>query len=536
MKITCLGGAKTVTGSSFLLETKEDKILIDCGLFQGRKELRKRNMQPFPFNPAEISHILLTHVHIDHSGLIPRVVREGFKGKILATSATLDLARIMLPDSGHIQEMEAEWSNRKARRAGQPETPPLYTVEEAYQTLDYFQELDYDTLLPLTPQLGVRLSDAGHILGSAIIEVFIAEEREQVKVVFSGDLGKSNQPIIRDPAVVEEADYVFMESTYGARRHEGEAEKIQVLAELINTTIEAGGNVIVPAFAVGRTQEILYYISQLMQKGEIPTLPIYIDSPLAISATEIFSRYPAYYDLKMRQLLYKGEDPFNFPQVTFTKTADESRALNRIEGGAIILSASGMADAGRIKHHLKHNLWRPESTVLLVGYQAEGTLGRRLANGADKVRLFGEEIVVRARVENLHGFSAHADQEELLHWVGKFIKPPRQIFLVHGEEEAMGELASLIQSSLNIPVHIPDYREEIQLLPLKKAVATSRDVALHLKSQEILKGWQETAATVTSSLERIMLADEVEPEELEKAEKLLRELNRLLEGKLINIE
>ncbi len=534
MKVTCLGGAKTVTGSSFLLEANEDRVLVDCGMFQGRKELRQRNLEPFPFNPGDINYVLLTHAHIDHSGLIPLLVREGFRGKILTTPATLDLARIMLPDSGYIQEMEAEWSNRKARRAGLPESPPLYTVEEARRALEQFQEAEYDEMYTLTPHLAVRFSDAGHILGSAIIEVFVTEGEENIKLVFSGDLGKSNQPIIRDPALVEEADYLFMEATYGARLHDDDDTKLEELAALINSTHKRGGNVVIPSFAVGRTQEILYYLNKLVQEDRIPAMPIYIDSPLAISATEIFGRHPKNYDLRMRQRLFNGEDPFNFPQVTFTPTTEESRALNELKGGAIIISASGMADAGRIKHHLKHNLWRPESTILLVGYQAEGTLGRRLANGEKKVRIFGEEISVQARVVDLHGFSAHADQGELLRWLRKFKKLPQQVFLVHGEEESMEVLAALIEDTFNIPVYIPEYREELELTAVGKVVRDAREVALRLKSREILTGWQEAAAAVTESLERL-LCEGCREAELGEAEKMLQELSSWLQERLKDI-
>ena len=535
MKVTCLGGAKTVTGSSFLLQAGGDKVLVDCGMFQGRKELRQRNQEPFSFDPAKISHVFLTHAHIDHSGLIPLLTKEGFRGKILTTPATVDLAGIMLPDSGHIQEMEAEWNSRKARRAGLPQVPPLYTVEEARRSLEYFQEAEYDEMYSLSPHLAVRFSDAGHILGSAIIEVFVTEGKENIKLVFSGDLGKSNQPIIRDPALVEEADYLFMESTYGARLHDDDDTKLEELASLIADTFQRGGNVIIPSFAVGRTQEILYYLNKLAQDEKIPSMPIYIDSPLAISATEIFSRHPQCYDLRMRRRLLKGEDPFNFPQVTFTPTTEESKALNELKGGAIIISASGMADAGRIKHHLKHNLWRPESTILLVGYQAEGTLGRRLVNGEKKVRIFGEEISVQARVEDLHGFSAHADQRELLRWLRKFKKYPRQVFLVHGEEESMETLAALIEDNFGLPTYIPDYREDLELTAAGKLVRDARDIALRLKSREILSGWKEAAAAVTDSLEKI-LCEGCQEAELKEAEKMLLELSSWLKEKLKDIQ
>jgi metallo-beta-lactamase family protein len=463
MKITFCGGARTVTGSSFLLETAGKKILLDCGMFQGDKRLRERNLGNYPYNPAEIDWIVLTHAHIDHCGLLPRLIKDGFSGRVLATKATVDLAGIMLPDSAYVQVMEAEWLNRKNERAGRPPVEPLYTVEEAYASLDCFQGADYHVTVPLTPEIAVKLYDAGHILGSAIVEIQFTGNGTREKLVFSGDLGKSHQPIIRNPDVLEAADYLVLEGTYGAREHEQESEKLETLSRVITETFRAGGNVIVPSFAVGRTQELLYSLNQLMTEQRIPRLPIYIDSPLAISATEVFARHPECFDVQMRLLLRNGKNPFNFPEVTFTRKTEESQALNRLPGGALIISASGMCEAGRIKHHLKHNLWRRESTVLFVGYQAEGTLGRRIKDGAQKVRIFGEEIAVRARIAAIEGFSAHADRSELLSWAGKFLQKPKQIILVHGEDEALTSLSSDIERELKIPAYIPKYLESLEL-------------------------------------------------------------------------
>ena len=426
MKLTFCGGACTVTGTSILLEAAGKKILIDCGLFQGGKRLRERNYRPYLYDPKEIDFVILSHAHIDHSGLIPRLVKDGFRGRILATHATADLASILLPDSGYIQMMETEWTNRKNMRAGRPLVEPLYTFEDAENALKYFEGLDYFYTYAISPHINLTFYDAGHILGSAITELTIYENERTQKLVFSGDLGKSNQPIIRDPDIIEEADYLIIEGTYGARDHEEEEQRQEILKRVIQETVARQGNIVVPSFAVGRTQDMLYCLSRLMAKGETPNLPIYVDSPLAISATEIFARHPECFDLQMRKLLHDGQDPFNFPEVIFTRTVEESKRINELKGGAMIISASGMAEAGRIKHHLKHNLWRQESTILFVGYQAEGTLGRRIRDGAKRVKIFGEDIQVNAQIVTIDGFSAHADRTELLRWLGKFRSKPKK--------------------------------------------------------------------------------------------------------------
>jgi len=501
LKIKFCGGARSVTGSCFLLKTGNENYLIDCGMFQGGREIRARNIKHFPFHPPDIDYLLLTHAHIDHSGLIPRLVKEGFRGKILATEATFDLVKIMLPDSAHIQEMEAEWVNRKNRRAGRPQRDPLYTMEDANEALKFFEPVEYNELYVLSPRVAVRFFDAGHILGSAIIKLWVTENEVQKHLVFSGDLGKYNQPIICDPSVIEEADYLFMESTYGSRLHEHEEEKLLLLEKAINETKNRGGNVIIPSFAVGRTQEMLYSLNRLIEQDRVPSMPIYIDSPMAISATEVFSRHPECFDLRMRQLLFQGEDPFHFPEVTFTPKMEQSRQLNEIREGAIIISASGMCDAGRIKHHLKHNLWRPESTVVLVGYQAEGTLGRQLLNGVSKVKIFGEEIVIRAQIVNIDGFSAHADRNELLHWVSDFIHLPQKIFLVHGEEEAQTQLASHLKNMTGVEVDIPDYMDEIEINFTDAAVKKEavRKEALGLEYER----WERVVADLQSCFEKL---------------------------------
>ncbi len=507
MKLTFCGGARTVTGSSFLLDAAGMKILIDCGMFQGGKRLRERNYSNYPYDPAEIDYIILSHAHIDHSGLIPRVVRDGFRGRILATKATVSLAGIMLPDSGHIQTMEAEWINRKNARAGRPLVEPLYTVEDAYDSLEYFQGIDYYETQTITPEITLKFYDAGHILGSAIIELTITENGSREKLVFTGDLGKSNQPIIRDPDILEDADYLILEGTYGTRDHELEEQKLDVLQTIIHKTVAQQGNIVVPSFAVGRTQELLYYLSKMMRQHKIPNIPTYIDSPLAISATEIFSRHPECYDVEMRQMLYSGKDPFGFPEVVYTRTADESREINKLPGGALIISASGMAEAGRIKHHLKHNIWRPESTILFVGYQARGTLGRVIRDGAKKVKLFREEIVVKSSIESIDGFSAHADRSELIGWVSKLRKKPKQVILVHGEEEVLTSFSSLIEEELGLPTYIPDYLETVELNPEAIKVSAASQAMAQAKACELLQEWQDFCSKFNHRLESALNDD-----------------------------
>ncbi len=461
MKITFLGAAKTVTGSCYLVETIGCKFLVDCGLFQGHSKEDALNEEAFPFNPADISFILLTHAHIDHSGRIPKIFVEGFKGLVYSTKATADLCSIMLPDCGHIQEFETEWQNRKRARAGKPPKKALYTFEDARNSISLFQSVNYNEVFVINDNIRVRFKDAGHILGSAIIEVWITENGEQTKIVFSGDLGNKDIPILRDPSVIESADYLIIESTYGNRLHEDNNNKIEMFLDIVNETIEKNGNVIIPSFAVGRTQEIIYELHKHREKynekmKKLMDIPVFIDSPLAISATEIFRKNLDCYDEEARKYIESGDNPLDFPGLQFTKSPDESKALNERADSAIIISASGMCEAGRIKHHLKHNLWRKECTILFVGYQAIGTLGRNLVDGKRKVKLFGEEITVNARIETIDGFSGHADKDGLISWISKMNRKPKKIFIVHGEEEGMNEFSGLIQRTFNIDTIIPD--------------------------------------------------------------------------------
>lgn len=463
MKITFCGAAGTVTGSCYLVETGRYRFIVDCGMFQGSKEIRNLNERDFLFNPADLDFMLLTHAHIDHSGLIPKLVKSGFSNKIFATKPTVELCRIMLPDAGHIQEMEVEWRNRKRARKGQPPVEPLYTSIDAVNCLSRFQAVNYQEEIKPVPGITVRFLDAGHILGSALIEVYIVEDGSTIKVVFSGDLGQKNQPIIQDPSYVSQADYVVIESTYGNRLHEDSTERVRQLKQLIIESVASGGNLVIPAFAVGRTQDLLYHIRTLLLNGEIPRLPVYIDSPMAVSVTEIYRDNPGYYDEPTLKMLADNQSPFEFNNLYFTRTVADSRRINEIAKGAIIISASGMCDAGRILHHLRHNLWRPESHILFVGYQAEGTLGRRLLEGAKIVKIMGEEIGVRAKIHSIGGFSAHADQAGLIDWLKGFTQLPRGIFITHGENSAQKEMAALIRQKFGVEPSIPVWGEEYVL-------------------------------------------------------------------------
>jgi len=523
--LTFRGGAGTVTGSCFLLETDHLRILVDCGMFQGKRELRELNYRT-PLVPLNtIDYILLTHAHIDHSGLIPRFYNQGFRGQILATRATVNLCKVMLPDSGHIQELEAEWRNRKAKRRGEKPCPPLYTAVDAINCLHCFQPVNYVEEIQLDEQVRVRFLDAGHILGSAIIEIWIKEENKEFKIVFSGDLGNTGAAIIRDPTQVTDADYLVIESTYGNRLHEPMTDEKSKLKEIILKTISNNGNVIIPSFAVGRTQQILYELNSMVESGALPQIPVFIDSPLAVSATEIFREAKECFDEETLELLRQEDDPFYFPGLTLVRSADESRALNNFKGGAIIISASGMCDAGRIKHHLKHNLWRPESSVVFIGFQAEGTLGRRLLDGAKKVKILGELINVAANIYSLQGFSAHADQTGLLNWVKGITGKPQRVFIVHGESSESKALAELITKETGIPTTIPQFGEAYTLRAAQpEYVGIAEPLVVPLDRRQQLLQTISRLEQKLAELKAGLLAEEYEDEELKTLDEALQEL------------
>ena len=469
MKITFLGATKTVTGSNFLVEACGKKFLVDCGMWQGKAEIETQNAEDFEYDPKEIDFMLLTHAHIDHSGRIPKLYNEGFRNKIYAHKATCDLCALMLPDSGHIQEMENEWKNKKRKRKGEKELAPLYTAEEAARSLEIFEPVQYDQIIEITENIHVRFNDAGHMLGSSIIELWTNEDGKETKTVFTGDLGNNDIPLLDSPTMIENTDYLIMESTYGSRIHLRNDEKAELFLDIVSETLDNGGTVVIPSFAVGRTQEILYEINKLKEikdddefRRKYKTLmksSVYVDSPLAISATEVFKENTNLFEEEIQEEIMRGDNPLEFPGLKFTPSADESKALNEDNTPSIIISASGMCEVGRIKHHLKHNLWNPKSTILFVGYQAPGTLGYSIVNGAKTVKIFGEEIAVNARVEYIEGYSGHADQTGLMNFIYSFIKKPKHIFLVHGETESQDTLSDKIQQEVGIPVTIPEFGE-----------------------------------------------------------------------------
>lgn len=548
MKITFLGAAKTVTGSNFLVEAAGKKFLVDCGMYQGKATEEKENEAPFLFDISSIDFMLLTHAHIDHSGRIPKLYNEGYRNSIYATKATCDLCTIMLPDSGHIQEMEIEWKNRKRKREGKKELPPLYTAEEATKSLELFKPVKYDEIIEIDENIKVRFNDAGHMLGSSIIEVWVTENGKMEKAVFTGDIGNNDIPLLSSPTMIESADYLIMESTYGSRLHMRNDDKAEMFLNVVSETLDKGGTVVIPSFAVGRTQEIVYELNKLKENRDdeefikkyktLMNIPVFVDSPLAISATEVFRDNMDLFDDDVKEAMEKGDNPLEFPGLQFTRTADESKALNEMNNSSIIISASGMCEVGRIKHHLKHNLWNPNSTILFVGYQAPGTLGNKLVNGEKKVKIFGEEIAVNARIEYIEGYSGHADQEWLLNFIYSFIKKPKHIFLVHGEEESQEVLKEKILGTTGIPVTIPDFGETYELSDEIKVTnrleLTTRYKPLRLEVLDRMQKLKDEVSDMTQILKEEIITENAKDAEVasinEKIKELEAQIVRILEG------
>ena len=547
MKITFLGATKIVTGSNFLVEAAGKKFLVDCGLYQGKAELEEQNYREFDYNPAEIDFMLLTHAHIDHSGRIPKLYNDGFKGPIYAHKATCDLCQIMLPDSGHIQEMEAEWKNKKRIRKGQPTRGPLYTAEDALKCMEIFVPVKYDEIIQVSENIYVRFNDAGHMLGSSTIEIWAKEDGKETKVVFSGDLGNNDIPLLSEPTMIDNCDYLVMESTYGSRLHIRNDQKAELFLKIVSETIDNGGTVVIPSFAVGRTQEILYEINKIKENRndeeflrEYRTLmkvPVYVDSPLAISATQVFKENMDLFEDEVKEEMERGNNPLEFPGLKFTQTADESKALNESDEPSIIISASGMCDVGRIKHHLKHNIWNPKSTILFVGYQAPGTLGYEIVNGAKKVTIFGEEFAVNARIEYIEGYSGHADQEWLMNFVYSFYNKPKHIFLVHGEEESQEVLRNKILENTGIGVTIPEYGETYQLddeLRIVNRIKIKKTLTLKNEVLERLEKLKDELADMEVMVKEDMTDDELRDEDIfrinEKIKDLEQQILNVVEG------
>ena len=541
MKVTFCGATKTVTGSNFLVEGAGKKFLVDCGLYQGGAKDEIKNEEPFPYDINEIDFMLLTHAHIDHSGRIPKLYKEGYRNPIYATNATCDLCAIMLPDSGHIQETETEWKNRKRIRRGEEELVPIYDAETAAKSLELFKGEPYNQIIELDDDIHVRFNDAGHMLGSSIIEIWIRENGENKKIVFSGDLGNNDIPLLAEPTIIQDADFLVMESTYGNRLHIKNENKAKTFINRVTDTIKNGGTVVIPSFAVGRTQEILYELNKIKDSEDdspeferkyrlLMNTPVYVDSPLAISATEVFKENMDLFDEETQELIRRGDNPLEFPGLKFTQTVEESKALNESNESAIIISASGMCEVGRIKHHLKHNIWNPKNTILFVGYQAPGTLGRKIVDGAKTVKIFGEEVAVNARVEYIEGYSGHADQAGLLHFVDSFVKKPNHIFLVHGEEESQKDLRDKINEKFDLPVSIPDYCESFDLTNTVQATGNIRKRNLNeYKKLEVIDRMEtlkEELADMESIVKEDILANTVNDDEISKLNERIKELEK----------
>ena len=482
MKLEFLGAAHEVTGSCHYLEFADKHVLVDCGMEQG-PDLYVN--QEIPVNASTIDYVFVTHAHIDHSGLLPMLYNHGFRGQIFTTTATHQLCEIMLKDSAHIQMFEAEWKNRKAKRAGRPEVVPLYDMNDAMGVLGHFVSCDYHSVINVCEGLKVRFVDAGHLLGSSSIEMWISENTgegvEERKIVFSGDIGPGNRPLIKDPEYLTSADYVVMESTYGDRTHETPPDYAVELARVIRDTFTRGGNLVIPAFSVGRTQEMLYFIRRIKTENLLPefqNFEVYVDSPLAVEATTIFSKnVQDCFDDTARALVQQGINPIGFPGLRMAITSDESKMINFNDKPKVILSASGMCEAGRIRHHLKHNLWRKDSTILFVGYQVPGTLGNALLNGAKEVKLFGETIEVQAKIENLPGISGHADVNQLTKWVSMFDPKPKRVFIVHGEDKVTEQFAAHIHEELGLDAYAPFSGDTFDLLTGACVAQGSREAA-----------------------------------------------------------
>ena len=465
IKLKFLGAAQNVTGSRHLLQANSVGLLVDCGFYQER-QLRERNWDPFPIAPDSIDAVLLTHAHLDHCGLLPKLVREGFDGKIYCTVATAEIAKIILLDSAKIQEEDAEYKRKRHKKRGRkgpyPEVP-LYTTENAEACFPLFSPVKYRQSVDIGDGVEATFYDAGHVLGSSMIRVKVRQDGQERIILFSGDIGRPDRPIVCDPTIFDKADYVLVESTYGDRVHQDVVQIKKLIGEVINSTIKAGGNIIVPSFALERSQEVLYYINQLMLDKAIPQLKIFLDSPMASRITKVFRHHPELFDEEMTKFVNNRESPFNLPGLEMAGNAKESKAINDIKGTVMVIAGSGMCTGGRVKYHLVNNISRPESTIMFVGYQAGGTLGRQIVDGVKEVRILGQKYQVKARVVRIHGFSAHADRDELLEWLRELQAPPRAVFVVHGEPQSAKAFGDYVRNKTGWEVTVPAYQDEIVL-------------------------------------------------------------------------
>jgi metallo-beta-lactamase family protein len=542
MKIKFCGASTGVTGSCHLLTSGEHKILLDCGQFQGGKAQDALNYEKFPFEPSEIECVVLSHAHIDHCGRLPLLTKRGFEGKIYCTDATADLLSVMLKDSAYIHEKETEWKNRKAERAGREQVEPLYTIEDAEKTLSLVSPILYDQQIEINSDMKIVFNDAGHILGSAITELWVTEDDKESKIVFSGDLGMEGRTILRDPTYIKKADYVIMETTYGNRIHKELGSGVEKLIEIILNTTRRGGNVVIPSFAVGRTQELIYelnrfYDSNNEYRKELDKIFVYIDSPMATTATEIFRRNAQVFDEETREYILKGDNPLEFKNLKFTRSSKESQDLNFNKEPKIIISASGMCEAGRIRHHLKHNLWNPKNSIVFVGYQGQGTLGRSLVEGIKMVTLFGEEIQVNAEIHNLEGFSGHADQNGLFAWLAHFEQKPKQIFLVHGEEESKKDFAKLVNEKLSYEPIVVMGNSEFELDMNKSEIVNMDSAREQAAEADKIQKVRDKLSSIHLDLEQILYSANLAVEEniSDKKITLINNIIQELEKSTINL-
>jgi metallo-beta-lactamase family protein len=532
VKVTCLGAAGTVTGSNFLVETTTGKqVLVDCGLFQGGRLLEMRNWMDWGFNPDQISTMFLTHAHIDHSGRIPKLSKDGFKGKILTSRPSAELCEIMLLDSAHIQEMDAEWQTKKNKRKGHKGIQPLYTIDDAKKSLDLLHPIERDEIIPFDDGIRARMRNAGHILGSSILELWVKEGDDEIKIVFSGDLGKANQLILKKAARIFNADYLFIESTYGNRLHKSLEDSKAELFEAIDFAVSHNEKIIIPSFAVERTQEVIYILGEFYRDGTLPDIPIYLDSPLAIKATEIFRKNKEFYDKEAMAIIEAGFDPFNLPTLRYTPGTKESIAINEQKGSAIVIAGNGMCTAGRIKHHLKHNLWRDGASIVIVGFQARGTTGRQIVEGRETVKIFREDVAVNAKVFTIGGFSSHADQKDLLDWVGNFKESKPKVFTIHGEPESSRTLAEKIHETFGFETYTPKWKETLLLKRKEEAIEVKIPEMAELPIVEELVGSLSTIereiADLKQMLSRKEAQEKVDESDLDRLKYIEEELKQI---------